>query len=70
MIDDDINLTNLIDEFLGTQKYEIIIKHTPEEGLDYLGKNIVDIIILDIMLPGMDGFQVLRKIRENSTGLF
>jgi len=64
MIDDDINLTNLIDEFLGAQKYEIIVKHNPEEGLDYLAKNIVDIIILDIMLPVMDGFQVLRKIRE------
>ena len=64
MIDDDVKLTELVEEFLGSQKYEIISKHTPEEGLEYLGKNGVDIIILDIMLPGMDGFQVLRKIRE------
>ena len=41
-------------------------KYTPEEGLEYFEKNTVDAIILDIMLPGMDGFQVLRKIRENS----
>ena len=64
MIDDDVELTALVDEFLGAQKYEVIAKHTPEEGLNYLEKNKVDIIILDIMLPGMDGFQVLRKIRE------
>ena len=64
MIDDDVELTALVDEFLGVQKYEVIAKHTPEEGLNYLEKNKVDIIILDIMLPGMDGFQVLRKIRE------
>ncbi len=64
MIDDDIKLTELAREFLGSQKYEFISKHTPEEGLEYLEKNGVDIIILDIMLPGMDGFQVLRKIRE------
>ena len=64
MIDDDIELTVLVDEFLGPQKYEVIAKHTPEEGLNYLEKNKVDIIILDIMLPDMDGFQVLRKIRE------
>ena len=64
MIDDDVKLTELAKEFLGSQKYEFISKHTPEEGLEYLEKNGVDIIILDIMLPGMDGFQVLRKIRE------
>ena len=64
MIDDDEQLTELVEEFLGSQKYEFISKHTPEGGLEYLGKNGVDIIILDIMLPGMDGFQVLRKIRE------
>ena len=64
MIDDDEKLTELVKEFFSSQKYEFISKHTPEEGLEYLEKNRVDIIILDIMLPGMDGFQVLRKIRE------
>ena len=64
MIDDDVQLTELVNEFLKAQKYEVITKHTPEEGLNYLGENIVDLIILDIMLPNMDGFQVLRKIRE------
>ena len=64
MIDDDVQLTDLVKEFLGSQKYELIAKHKPEEGLAFLEKNGVDIIILDIMLPGMDGFQVLRKIRE------
>ena len=64
IIDDDIELTKLVNEFLSTKKYKIIAKHTPEEGLDFLGKTEVDCIILDIMLPGMDGFQVLSKIRE------
>ena len=64
MIDDDIQLTQLVKEFLDSQKYEVIIKNTPEEGLDYLKKSKANIIILDIMLPSMDGFQVLRKIRE------
>ena len=64
MIDDDEKLTELVKEFLSSQKYEFIFKHTPEGGLEYLEKNGVDIVILDIMLPGMDGFQVLRKIRE------
>ena len=65
IIDDDVQLTELLIEFLASNKYKIVAKHTPEEGLEYLEKKEASVIILDIMLPGMDGFQVLRKIREN-----
>ena len=65
IIDDDTQLTELLIEFLSSNKYNVVAKHTPEEGLEYLGAHNVDTIILDIMLPGMDGFQVLRKVREN-----
>ena len=64
IIDDDVQLTELLIEFLVSYKYKIVVKHTPEEGLEYLEKKEASVIILDIMLPGMDGFQVLRKIRE------
>ena len=63
MIDDDAKLTSLVEEFL-SEKYNIIVKHEPKEALDYLNNNKVELIILDIMLPEMDGFQVLRIIRE------
>ena len=66
IIDDDTKLTELLIEFLSAYKYNIVATHTPEKGLEYLEKKSADAIILDIMLPGMDGFQVLRKIRENS----
>ena len=66
IIDDDTQLTELLIEFLSPYKYNIVAKHTPEKGLEHLEKKGADAIILDIMLPGMDGFQVLRKIRENS----
>ena len=66
IIDDDTQLTELLIEFLSSYKYNVVAKHTPEKGLEYLEKKDADAIILDIMLPGMDGFQVLRKIRENS----
>ena len=67
IIDDDVQLTELLIEFLGSYKYDIVAKHTPEEGLDYLEKKEANVIILDIMLPGMDGFQVLRKIRDRKS---
>ena len=67
IIDDDIQLSELIGEFLESFNYDVYSKHNPEEGLAFLNETGADIVILDIMLPGMDGFQVLRKIRENST---
>ena len=67
IIDDDVQLSELIQEFLGSFNYKVYAKHTPEAGLKFLSENSIELIVLDIMLPGMDGFQVLRKIRENST---
>ena len=65
IIDDDQELTDLLVEFLSDFKYETVVYHHPIEGLKYLKKNSVDLILLDFMLPEMDGFQVLRKIRES-----
>ena len=66
IIDDDVELTSLLDEFLTEFKFSVFFKHTPKEALEYLSQNKVDLVLLDIMLPEMDGFQVLRKIRESS----
>tara|TARA_X000001036_G_scaffold71010_1_gene62427 strand:- start:8572 stop:9258 length:687 start_codon:yes stop_codon:yes gene_type:complete len=66
IIDDDVELSKLIEEFLETFNYDITIMHEPQPALDFLQKNTMDLIILDIMLPGIDGFQALRKIREDS----
>jgi len=64
IIDDDTELTDLLEEFLGEFSFDVFVKHSPLEGLEFLNKNKMDIVLLDIMLPEMDGFQVLRKIRE------
>ena len=66
IVDDDQELTELLVEFLSDFKYQTHVCHTPLGALDYLEKNEVDLVLLDIMLPEMDGFQVLRKIREKS----
>ena len=66
IIDDDVQLSKLIEEFLETFNYEITIMHEPEPALKFLEKNSMNLVILDIMLPGIDGFQALRKIREDS----
>jgi len=67
IIDDDKKLTKLLEEFLGSFNYDLAVKHKPEEGIEFCRNQSVDLVILDIMLPGIDGFQVLRTIREFST---
>ncbi len=67
IIDDDTQLTELLEEFLSSYNYAVTSKSDPVAGLKYITKNEVSLLILDIMMPEMDGFQVLRKIRENST---
>ena len=64
ILDDDKELTKLLTEFLGDHKFKIISHHAPSETFKYLEHNKPDMLLLDIMLPEMDGFQVLRKIRE------
>ena len=64
IIDDDKELTELLDEFLSEHKYKTQIYHNPVQAVKALEKQAPDLVLLDIMMPEMDGFQVLRKIRE------
>ena len=64
VIDDDVKLSNLIKDFLGPYKYHVVCFNNPVVALEKIKPTKPDLIILDIMMPEMDGFQVLRKIRE------
>ena len=66
ILDDDKELVKLLIEFLGEYKFKINAFYTPSSLFKALKINKPDILLLDIMLPEMDGFQVLRKLRETS----
>ena len=66
ILDDDKELVKLLIEFLREYKFQINAFYTPSSLFDALKNNKPDILLLDIMLPEMDGFQVLRKLRETS----
>ncbi len=65
LIDDDSKLNNLLTDYLGKFNFSVHAVTHPRIGLDYLQANTVDLIILDVMLPEMDGFETCRRIRQN-----
>jgi DNA-binding response OmpR family regulator len=66
LIDDDEKLNALLTEYLGRFNVSVRAAVHPDEGLQALKGDPPDIVILDVMLPEMDGFAVCRRIRERS----
>ena len=67
IVDDDRKLCRLIHDYLEPLGYEVSAAHTGPEGLAIALQNTFSAIILDVMLPGMNGFDFLRQLREKST---
>jgi len=67
VIDDDMELCALLDEYLTPEGFRITVENDGEKGLSTAKKRAHDLIILDVMLPGMSGFEVLHSLRENSS---
>jgi DNA-binding response OmpR family regulator len=66
IIDDDEELNALLTEFLAKYGLAVSSAAHPEEGLRALKADPPDLLVLDVMLPEMDGFAVCRKVRETS----
>ena len=64
IIEDDPEIQELLKHAFAREKWELIHAYSGEDGLAYLKSSEVDCVILDIMLPGQDGYKILKKIRE------
>ena len=66
VVDDDINICELLRIYLEKEGYTVILAHDGEKGIEKFNMTKPDVILLDIMLPVMDGWQVCREIRKKS----
>ena len=64
IIDDDVELCDLLSDFLQLEGFEVASLHDGREALQRIGDIGPDAVVLDIMLPGMQGLEVLRQLRE------
>ena len=66
IVDDDENIANLISLYLTKECYETRIEHDGQSALDAFKEYAPNLILLDIMLPGLDGYEICREIRRES----
>ena len=63
VVEDEERLAEALGEIMKSQRYTVDIVHDGESGYDYAMSGIYDAIILDVLLPKMDGFEVVRNMR-------
>jgi len=67
LVEDEINLNNLIKNYLEHENYEVVQKISGNEAINYVGTENIDLWILDIMLgDDISGYDIIKKIREKS----
>jgi pilus assembly protein CpaE len=65
IIDDDLDTLRLVGLMLQKQGYQIVAAGSGPQGLELAFSEIPDLILLDVMMPGMDGYEVARRLRAN-----
>ncbi len=64
IVEDEMRLAEALGEIMKGQRYTVDIVNDGEAGLDYALSGIYDVIVMDVMLPYMNGFDIVRKMRE------
>lgn len=67
LVEDDVRLSNLIQQFLQHNHFKVTVLHSGERAVNTIISQQPDLVILDVMLPRMDGFTICRNIRNQFT---
>ena len=66
VVDDEVDIVEFIEDYLTEEGYEVIKAYDGVEALDKMRQDLPDFVVLDIMLPGLDGFEVCKQMRTES----
>ncbi len=66
IVDDDANICELLRLYLEKDGFTTVVANDGEQAVDFVNKHNPDLVLLDIMLPKLDGWQVCREIRKNN----
>ena len=66
VVDDEREIADMVEIYLVSDGYKVFKANNAQEGLDILDKEEIHLVLLDIMMPGMDGLEMYRRIRETS----
>ena len=66
IVEDNPEISGLLRDFLVKENYVVSVADTGEKALDIYSRYGAKLVILDIMLPGINGFAICQRIRENS----
>ena len=66
VVDDEQEIADLVEIYLVSDGYKVFKASNAQEGLDILEKEDIQMVLLDIMMPGMSGLEMCKKIRETN----
>lgn len=67
LIDDDVELVEMIRDYLTQEGFEVIVRHDGEAGIREALKGVCSLAVVDVMMPGINGIEVLRRVRQESS---
>ena len=65
-VDDKLENLKILIKYLEDSGYELMVAQSGEEALSHVERIIPDIILLDVLMPGIDGFETCRRLKENN----
>jgi len=66
VVDDDVRTLKLVGLVLNQEGYDVVAAGTGEEGLEKARAHGPDLIVLDVLMPGMDGYEVVQRLRADA----
>lgn len=65
VIDDEANIRDMLGSFLESHGYDVLMAGNGQEALELAGRHVPDLLLVDLLLPGEHGLEVIRQIKDN-----